>query len=94
MSNFSRKIKQNKKASRLKFKPQYLTSNEVDFLVNNVSTTFLESGEQLTDFTKSEKVSSDFIMELFNYVSKSTQRTKEIQAIVQNCLPEQLVWQG
>ena len=94
MSNFNRKQKRNRKRNKLKFVPQHLTSNEIDFLVNNVSTTFLESGEQLTDFTKNEKISSDFIMELFNYSSKSTQRTKEIQAIVQKCLPEQLEWQG
>jgi len=94
MSNFSRKQKQNRKPNKLKFMPQHLTDIEVDFLVNNVSTTFLDNGEQSTKFTKSEKISSDFIMELFNYVSKSTQRTKEIQAIVQKCLPEQLEWQG
>ena len=94
MSNFSRKQKRSRKTNKLKFMPQHLTDNEIDFLVNNVSTTFLESGEQVTDFTNSEKISSDFILELFNYVSKSIERTKEIQAILQNCLPEQLVYQA
>ena len=94
MSNFSRKQKRNRKANKLKFVPQHLTDNEVDFLMNNVSTTFMESGEQATNFTNSGKISSDFILELFNYVSKSTQRTKEIQAILQHCLPEQLVYKG
>lgn len=94
MSNFSRKQNRSKKIKGLKFVPQHLTSNEVNFLVNNVTTTFLESGEQLTEFIKSEKISSDFIMELHNFVTKSIPRTKEIQAILQNCLPEQLVYQG
>ena len=94
MSNWNRKQKRNNKANKLKFVPQHLTSNEIDFLVNNVSTTFLDSGEQSTKLIKSNKVSSDFIMELYNFVTKSIPRTKEIQAIIQNCLPEQLVWQG